>query len=225
MDTTHKHMKIFSEKKKNKTKSKSRDKKSRSKQQSGPYKKGRVGSLHFTSLRLSLYLSHLPLRNTIHTHTLKKKHPIKTHNSLVITQTTFFTSISYTRSHSPQCTPTNLTMEPPISSDDDVSDKQSDRCGSYSLSADVSESESCSSFSCRRLDGAGSSSMTSSPQLPRQQQSSFCFAKTVMMPVIGGKDVVVWDDDDDGDDTCRKQPDTDLSGELFFIFFFFRGKI
>ncbi|GAV86609.1 PRONE domain-containing protein, partial [Cephalotus follicularis] len=53
-----------------------------------------------------------------------------------------------------------------VSSDDD-----DDRCGgSYSLSADVSESESCSSFSCGRFGGGGggggggaSSSMTSSP--------------------------------------------------------------
>ncbi|GMY09961.1 rop guanine nucleotide exchange factor 1 isoform X1 [Fagus crenata] len=44
--------------------------------------------------------------------------------------------------------------------------EQSERCGSYSLSADVSESESCgSSFSGRRFDAecGASSSMTSSP--------------------------------------------------------------
>ncbi|KAM5562649.1 rop guanine nucleotide exchange factor 1 [Rosa sericea] len=77
-------------------------------------------------------------------------------------------------------------------SSDDGSDQQSDRCGSYSLSADVSESESCSSFSCRRFDAEGaSSSMTSSP---RPAAGSFCVQPPVMLPVIGGKDVVAWDE-------------------------------
>ncbi|XP_031288282.1 uncharacterized protein LOC116146998 [Pistacia vera] len=41
-----------------------------------------------------------------------------------------------------------------MTSDDEASDQQSERCESYSLSADVSESESCSgsSFSYRRFD-------------------------------------------------------------------------
>ncbi|KAF5745789.1 Rho guanyl-nucleotide exchange factor 1 [Tripterygium wilfordii] len=79
-------------------------------------------------------------------------------------------------------------------SSEEGSDQQSERCGSYSLSADVSESESCSSFSGRRFDGEGgaSSSMASSP---RPVVGNFCFpAPVVMMPVIGGKDVVVWDE-------------------------------
>ncbi|KAH0978086.1 hypothetical protein GBA52_027805 [Prunus armeniaca] len=78
-------------------------------------------------------------------------------------------------------------------SSEDGSDQQSEeRCGSYSLSADVSESESCSSFSCRRFDAEGaSSSMTSSP---RQVPGNFCFQAPVMLPVIGGKDVVAWDE-------------------------------
>ncbi|XP_050363932.1 rop guanine nucleotide exchange factor 1 [Argentina anserina] len=81
-------------------------------------------------------------------------------------------------------------------SSDDGSDQQSDRCGSYSLSADVSESESCSSFSCRRFDAEGaSSSMTSSPRPPAA--GSFCVQAPVMLPVIGGKDVVAWDDKPD----------------------------
>lgn len=91
-----------------------------------------------------------------------------------------------------------------VSSEDDVSDQQSERCGSYSLSADVSESESCSSssFSCRRFDAEGaSSSMTSSP---RPVAGGFGFPVPVMVPVIGGKDVVVWDEKPD-------KPDTDLS--------------
>ncbi|XVE67221.1 hypothetical protein DITRI_Ditri08aG0142700 [Diplodiscus trichospermus] len=79
-------------------------------------------------------------------------------------------------------------------SSDDGSDQQSERCGSYSLSADVSESESCSSFSCRRFDGEGcSSSMTSSPRL--LTAGGFGFRVPVMLPVIGGKDVVIWDDE------------------------------
>ncbi|KAL9391234.1 hypothetical protein Peur_015154 [Populus x canadensis] len=97
-----------------------------------------------------------------------------------------------------------------VSSDDDGGG--SERCGSYSLSADVSESESCtstSSFSCRRgfgRDGGGggavSSSMTSSP---RPLPGGFCFPVPVMVPVIGGKDVVVWDSKNE------KRGDADLS--------------
>ncbi|KAB2091850.1 hypothetical protein ES319_A03G223000v1 [Gossypium barbadense] len=89
-----------------------------------------------------------------------------------------------------------------VYSDDDGSDQQSERCGSYSLSADVSESESCSSFSCRRFDGEGcSSSMTSSPRL-MAAGGGFGF----QLPVIGGKDVVIWDDEK------TEKRDADLSG-------------
>ncbi|KAE8668333.1 Rop guanine nucleotide exchange factor 1 [Hibiscus syriacus] len=88
-------------------------------------------------------------------------------------------------------------------SNDDGSDQQSERCGSYNLSADVSESESCSSFSCRRFDGEGcSSSMTSSPRLIGAGGFGF------QVPVIGGKDVVIWDDDEEK----IEKRDTDLSG-------------
>ncbi|KAJ6717000.1 ROP GUANINE NUCLEOTIDE EXCHANGE FACTOR 1 [Salix koriyanagi] len=90
-----------------------------------------------------------------------------------------------------------------VSSDDDGGG--SERCGSYSLSADVSESESCtssSSFSCRRglgRDGGGaSSSITSSP---RPVAGGLCFP----MPVIGGKDVAVWDSKNE------KRGETDMS--------------
>lgn len=91
-------------------------------------------------------------------------------------------------------------------SSDDGSDQQSERCGNYSLSADVSESESCSSFSCRRFDGEGaSSSMTSSPCLP------FSFQTPVMPPEIGEKDLsLVWD-------VKPKKRETDLSGILTMI--------
>ncbi|KAF2296807.1 hypothetical protein GH714_003646 [Hevea brasiliensis] len=69
---------------------------------------------------------------------------------------------------------------------------ESERCGSYSLSADVSESESYSSFSCRRFDGEGASaSLTSSPR--PTVASSFCLQAPVLLPVIGGKDMMIWD--------------------------------
>ncbi|XP_020215005.1 rop guanine nucleotide exchange factor 1 [Cajanus cajan] len=72
------------------------------------------------------------------------------------------------------------------------SEDASDRCGSYSLSADVSESESCSSFSARRFDAEGASS--SANLSPRPLAAHFNFPPPqVMLPVIGGKDVVVWD--------------------------------
>ncbi|KAK9164630.1 hypothetical protein Syun_005532 [Stephania yunnanensis] len=76
--------------------------------------------------------------------------------------------------------------------EEDGFDQQSERYGSYTLSADVSESESSSSFSCRRYDAEGcSSSLTSSPLagVPR-----FPAAPPAMLPVIGGKDVVFRDD-------------------------------
>lgn len=93
-------------------------------------------------------------------------------------------------------------------SSDDGSDQQSDRCGSYSLSADVSESESCSSFSCRRFDAEGaSSSMTSSPR--PAVPGIFGVQAPVMLPVIGGKDVVAWDDK-------PVKKDAELSGTFFF---------
>ncbi|KAK7312196.1 hypothetical protein VNO77_35881 [Canavalia gladiata] len=77
-------------------------------------------------------------------------------------------------------------------SSEDGSDQQSERCGSYSLSADVSESESCSSFCARRFDAEGASS--SANLSPRPVAAHFNFPPAqVMLPVIGGKDVVVWD--------------------------------
>uniref|UniRef100_A0A5B7C770 Putative rop guanine nucleotide exchange factor 1 n=1 Tax=Davidia involucrata TaxID=16924 RepID=A0A5B7C770_DAVIN len=81
-------------------------------------------------------------------------------------------------------------------SSEDGSDQQSERCGSYSLSADVSESESSSSFSCRRYDAEGaSSSMASSPLACRPMIGNSAFSVVppppLMLPVIGGKDVVI----------------------------------
>ncbi|CAK9153930.1 unnamed protein product [Ilex paraguariensis] len=93
-------------------------------------------------------------------------------------------------------------------SSEDGFDGQSERCGSYSLSADVSESESSSSFSCRRYGEGASSSMASSPLACGQLTGNSTFPAPMppplMFPVIGGKDVVV----------CDKKPEkreTDLS--------------
>nr|GMD95698.1 rop guanine nucleotide exchange factor 1 [Ipomoea batatas] len=75
-------------------------------------------------------------------------------------------------------------------SSEEGSDRQSERCGSYSPSADVSESDSCSSsFTCRRFDA--STSIASSP---------FGIFSNPLPPltpsfVIGGKDLSLWDDD------------------------------
>ncbi|CAL5402325.1 unnamed protein product [Camellia sinensis] len=72
-------------------------------------------------------------------------------------------------------------------SSEEASDEQSELHGSYSLSADVSESESSSSFSCRRFDAeAPSSSMASSPLARRSLTGNPCF------PVVAGKGVVAW---------------------------------
>lgn len=101
-------------------------------------------------------------------------------------------------------------------SSEDASDQQSDRCGSYSLSADVSESESCGSFSCRRFEAEGAStSVTLSPRPIAAPHFGFPAAQ-VMLPVIGGKDVVIRDAKPD-------KRDADLSGTHFHFFFFFLG--
>ncbi|XP_042487975.1 rop guanine nucleotide exchange factor 1-like [Macadamia integrifolia] len=92
-------------------------------------------------------------------------------------------------------------------SSEDGFDEQSERFGSYSLSADVSESESSSSFSCRRYDGEGaSSSLASSPLAgrPPTGNSAVPMPPPLMLPVIGGRDVVVWDEK-------SEKPDTELS--------------
>ncbi|CAI9786427.1 unnamed protein product [Fraxinus pennsylvanica] len=85
---------------------------------------------------------------------------------------------------------------------EDGSDQQSEeRCGSYSSSADISESEfSSSGLTCRLYkveeeNGSASSSIDSSPI--SAVASSGIPAPIVppfMFPVFGGKDVVVWDE-------------------------------
>ncbi|KAL1833297.1 hypothetical protein ACET3Z_002948 [Daucus carota] len=84
----------------------------------------------------------------------------------------------------------------PTISSEECSDQQSDdRGGSYSLSADVSESESSSSFSgCRFNAEAASSSMASTPLARRAFTGNAGCPAPVMFPVVGGQDVVVWED-------------------------------
>lgn len=81
------------------------------------------------------------------------------------------------------------------SSDDDV-DRLSERLESYSLSADVSESESStSSFSRRQLDHeAGTSSSIASSPLPGPlfgETSVLSARLDVKLPAFGGRNVVV----------------------------------
>ena len=69
--------------------------------------------------------------------------------------------------------------------------EQSEQCDSYSLSADVNESESCSSsFSCRQFETeCGALSLMKSS--PRLVAGNFLFLVPMMLLVIGGKDMVV----------------------------------
>ncbi|KAK8580784.1 hypothetical protein V6N13_143844 [Hibiscus sabdariffa] len=78
-------------------------------------------------------------------------------------------------------------------SSEECFDQISERFESYSLSADVSESESSSGFSCRRFDRVGSSFLTSSPPARSEfvDVSSFSSRVPVMLPVVGGKHVVI----------------------------------
>lgn len=88
-----------------------------------------------------------------------------------------------------------------------ASDQQGEeRCGSYSLSADVGESESSTSFSCGRFDAeAASTSGTSSPLGRPILTANSGFPPPFMFPVIGGKDAVLLEE-------MPQKPETDLSG-------------
>ncbi|GAB4838589.1 Rop guanine nucleotide exchange factor 1 [Ancistrocladus abbreviatus] len=94
-----------------------------------------------------------------------------------------------------------------VLSEDEGYDQESERCGSYSLSADISESESSSSCSHRRFDADGvSCSLTSSPFGSRPVVGNCSFPAPPLpfvLPVIGGRDVV-WDEK-------PPRPETDLS--------------
>ncbi|XP_010436938.1 PREDICTED: rop guanine nucleotide exchange factor 1-like [Camelina sativa] len=70
-----------------------------------------------------------------------------------------------------------------LSSEEDDDGSSSERCGSYSPSADISESETCSN-----ADAPSSSSIASSPRASLPPRGFYFPA-----PVIGGKDVL-WDD-------------------------------
>ncbi|GMI91372.1 ROP (rho of plants) guanine nucleotide exchange factor 1 [Hibiscus trionum] len=75
-------------------------------------------------------------------------------------------------------------------SSEECFDQVSERFESYSLSADVSESESSGGFSCRRFDRGGSSSLASSGS-EFVDVSSFSTGVPVMLPVVGGRHVVI----------------------------------
>ncbi|GAB2267801.1 Rop guanine nucleotide exchange factor 1 [Dionaea muscipula] len=95
-----------------------------------------------------------------------------------------------------------------VSSEDEGYDQQSERYGSYNLSADISESESSCSFSCRRFDDADglSCSVSPSPLGCRPVVGNCSFAAPpplVVLPIIGGRDVF-WDH-------RTRKPDPDLS--------------
>ncbi|WMV27793.1 hypothetical protein MTR67_021178 [Solanum verrucosum] len=83
-------------------------------------------------------------------------------------------------------------MESAPSTDDEF-DLQSERFDdSYSLSADISESETCSStstFSCRQQDAY--TSLSSSSTLHFNSNSGFAELPTVMLPVVGGRHVII----------------------------------
>ncbi|OWM88125.1 hypothetical protein CDL15_Pgr016698 [Punica granatum] len=72
-----------------------------------------------------------------------------------------------------------------------------DRCGRYSLSAKVSESESSSTSFCHlpfNFDGATSISIASFPRRPPLPAAwSFNFRAPIMAPWIGGRDIVFCD--------------------------------
>ncbi|CAO2815686.1 unnamed protein product [Amaranthus hypochondriacus] len=96
-----------------------------------------------------------------------------------------------------------------VSSEEDGYDDRPDGAGSYCLSADVSESESSSSFSLLRFDpDAAPSTSTSSPAVfQRQTPGNFNFPAThFVFPAISGRDVVLWDDS-----KPSKSDDSDLS--------------
>lgn len=67
---------------------------------------------------------------------------------------------------------------------------------SYSMSADVSESESCSSFSGPQFD-----------ETPIPKIGNLVFNPTVVLPIIGREDFRVWND------MKKKRSETQLTGK------------
>ncbi|XP_074312867.1 rop guanine nucleotide exchange factor 1-like [Silene latifolia] len=94
-----------------------------------------------------------------------------------------------------------------VTSDDDVSDRQSSRGdATYCLSADVSESETSSTFSLLRSDDAGASTSTSLASSPATAAAAATVSFT--FPTVGGRDVVCWDD------IIRSRPGSDNLSEV-----------
>lgn len=99
-----------------------------------------------------------------------------------------------------------------VSSEDDELEHLSERFDSYSLSADVSESESSSGFSCRQQYGrqapAASASLTSSPPSGPDFANIFYSQQPPMpfvLPAVGGRRVVL-------PPTVTEKPQTKWSG-------------
>lgn len=98
-----------------------------------------------------------------------------------------------------------------VSSEDDELEQLSERLDSYSLSADVSESESSGGFSCRqygRQAPAASASLTSSPPSGPDFADIFYSQQPPMpfvLPAVGGRRVVLAP-------TMTEKPQTKLSG-------------
>lgn len=95
-----------------------------------------------------------------------------------------------------------------------TSEDASDRCGSYSPSADVSESETSSEFSVRRFSGGrrggggggASSSMASSPMKTAR----------AAMAMMADADVLFWEGK-------IEKRETEFNGLFFFYSFTFLG--
>lgn len=89
-------------------------------------------------------------------------------------------------------------------SSEEISDQQSDdRCGSYSPSADVSESESSGGFSCRRFTAGASSSLASSPLALGKSGLDAADAARALLPMPEA-DAMFWDGK-------LQKPDVELS--------------
>ncbi|XP_058099800.1 rop guanine nucleotide exchange factor 1-like [Magnolia sinica] len=103
-----------------------------------------------------------------------------------------------------------------VSSDDDAFDQQSERFGSYSLSADVSESESCSSFSGRQYsaDADAASSSPASLALAAGKSVSSAPAPELML-AVGGRDVVMWEGKGEKRETDLSVAEVEMMKERF----------
>lgn len=95
-------------------------------------------------------------------------------------------------------------------SEEEVSDQQSEeRCGSYSPSADVSESESSSGFSGRRFTAGASSSFASSPLVVGKSGLAAADAARALLPMPEA-DAMFWEGK-------LEKREVDLSGSYSFL--------